>query len=254
MRSTVQPGVLSRKDIEVEFRYREQPGITLSLPNGSTIAPTVSYLRSATRNTVLGEGDCSVCFVEHLLAVANLLRLDHLDVRVSGPEIPLLDGSGAHWLEMLREWPHTLSPQSPVMTLSEPLQVRDGDKCLIAMPEDGLRLTYLFRSPVNGDRSWVSWRYSDGIEPLARSRTFASRVENRLLGMEDKALSFDETGFDLPLRYPEEPALHKLLDLFGDLSLCGRNPLDIGGHFLSLGGSHKLNTEMASKLEKQRTC
>ena len=112
------------------------------------------------------------------------------------------------------------------------------------------KLTYLFESPINKAKTWTTWNLNAGIEVLAKARTFASEEEHQLLGFKGKMLSYNSGGFDLPLYSEDEPALHKLLDLFGDLSLTGINPLKIKAHFVSLKGGHALNTQMARALQK----
>ena len=248
---TVLPGILSKQDIELEFTEADQEdGIFFELPGGIKLAAHHQNLYAANRNTVLGNDQAQVCFVEHLLAAINLLSLHRINIKVSGAEIPLEDGSAKIWLQILKNWPlkKTIKPS---YSLQKVLSVQDGSKALLAYPAETFKMTYLFRSPVDGSQSWTSWQLTDGLECLAFARTFAAENEHKLLGLQGKMLSYNQNGFDLPLHSPQEPALHKLLDLFGDLSLSGLNPLTIKAHFISILGGHHLNLQMSKQLSKQ---
>jgi UDP-3-O-[3-hydroxymyristoyl] N-acetylglucosamine deacetylase len=243
-------GSLTKKPVTLQFRESSRVGIFFEFADGSQIEASSQNVLSATRNTVLGNADNRLCFVEHLLAVINLLGINNIQIVVDAPEIPLADGSGQVWLKLLKDWPSKQAPE-PSILLNEPLCVSDNERALLAYPNEQFKLTYLFQSPVDGSQFWTTWSLPDGIEKLAKARTFGSAAEHQMLGLKGKVLSYDQNGFDLPLYWPDEPALHKLLDLFGDLSLCGINPLKLKAHFVSLKGGHALNTKMAALLSQK---
>lgn len=245
-------GIISKKTISLEFNLTESHGCVFVFADGTRVEALTDNIVAAKRNTVLGKNKNTICFVEHLLATLNLLRIQNVEVFIDGPEIPLEDGSGVCWFNLLQ--PYVINNQgstdrASLFELKENLIITDNKgNTLIALPSEELRLTYFFESPVDKSQIWSSWSLKDGIEKLIRSRTFASSVEHEMLGLKGKLLSYDKNGFDLPLQWPDEPALHKLLDLFGDLSLCGHNPLDMKIHFISIKGGHELNTQMAKSL------
>lgn len=250
---TTLEGSLTRKPVNLSFQACHNEGITFVFADGSTIEANYKNVLSATRNTVLGNLQNRICFVEHLLAVINLLGISGIQITVNAPEIPLADGSGAVWLDLLQDWPARKEVKAE-MDLKQAISVSDETgRSICAIPSSEFKMTYLFSSPVDGAQTWTSWTANDGIECLIKARTFGPAKEHEMLGMKGKVLSYDSTGFDLPLNSPDEPALHKLLDLFGDLSLSGINPLKLKAHFISFKGGHALNTQMAFKLAESLT-
>lgn len=244
-------GTLTKKSISLEFKEPKSKGIFFSFIDGTHFKVHTKNIVSATRNTVLGNENNNLCFVEHLLAAINLLCINKLEILVHGSEIPLADGSAAVWIDLLANWPFKEQIQQESLRLKENLCVQEkSEKAIFAYPSEEFKLTYLFESPINKAQTWTTWSLKDGIEVLAKARTFASEEEHQLLGLKGKMLSYNQNGFDLPLYSEDEPALHKLLDLFGDLSLTGINPLKIKAHFISFKGGHALNTQMAKCLQK----
>ncbi|MDX1920058.1 MAG: UDP-3-O-acyl-N-acetylglucosamine deacetylase, partial [Candidatus Caenarcaniphilales bacterium] len=247
-------GSISKKQINLEFRPSNKKGIYFTFPDGSFIEASVKNLSSATRNTVLGSGKNLICFVEHLLCAINLLQIPSLEIFIDGQEIPLLDGSAKPWIDLLKKWPEKNTELTQIelneVKASLSKDTNKDERTVLAYPNKEFKMTYIFKSPINGEQSWVSWSLNDGIDKLARARTFAPKEENQAMGLIGKWLSYDMNGYDLPLYEKDEPALHKLLDLFGDLSLSGANPLGIKAHFISFQGGHALNTQMARILSK----
>jgi UDP-3-O-[3-hydroxymyristoyl] N-acetylglucosamine deacetylase len=243
-------GILTKKNICLKFKEAPTDGIFFVFPDNSQIEAKTNNIVSAVRNTVLGNANNRICFVEHLLAAISLLGLSKMQIFVNESEIPLGDGSAAPWLKALANWPFK-EDLEPVYELPQNLYLQDEEgRTIIAYPNCELKLTYLFESPIDKNKTWTTWTLKEGIEKLGQARTFASAQEHEMLGLRGKMLSYDENGFDLELYSPDEPALHKLLDLLGDLSLAGFNPLRLKAHFISLKGGHALNTRMASLLEK----
>ncbi len=244
-------GVLSRQEINLQFELAEKKGIYFTFPDQSCISADIDNILGAMRNTMLGNDKNAICFVEHLLAAIHLNKIDNINICINGSEIPLLEGSSIEWFNLLKDW--TAKNNKPELyELTEPLFIRlDSERALFAYPNEKFKMTYLFESPINQAKTWVSWSEEQDPEILASARTFAAEAEHIALGVKGKLLSYNQDGFDLPLHNADEPALHKLLDLFGDLSLCGVNPLFIKAHFISLKGSHNLNTQMAKLLKAQ---
>lgn len=277
-------GVLSKKECVLNFSLERQDSnnlnnsdsIVFCFSDGLVIEATTDNLLNATRNTVLGKADKSICFVEHLLATISALRISRgIKINIEGAEIPLEDGSAKILHEILSPLSTKYSDKHTELSkkkysLKEPIYVyeeaRSLDSCLTAYPAENFKMTFLFEYPFDvknlnfggkgrkkkkRERVWVSWQESDEIEKLLHARTFGSKAENKMLELEGKALSYDEDGFDLEFRMQHEPAYHKLLDLLGDLTLTGLNPLDINAHFMSVKGSHALNTQMAKILREK---
>ena len=143
------------------------------------------------------------------------------------------------------------------MRLQDPLWVRSDDSFVAAIPSPELRFSYGidFDLAAIGNQ-WHSW--APHIESfgaaIAPARTFAlahqiDQLRNAGLikgGSLDNALVCAPDGWiNPPLRFPNEPVRHKLLDLIGDLSLVRSLPI---AHYMAYKASHRLHTQLARQL------
>ncbi|MBE9013771.1 UDP-3-O-[3-hydroxymyristoyl] N-acetylglucosamine deacetylase, partial [Pseudanabaenaceae cyanobacterium LEGE 13415] len=145
----------------------------------------------------------------------------------------------------------------PAITIAEPVFVRKGDAFVAALPSDELRFSYGIDFELSAiGNQWHSWRFDPETfaAEIAPARTFgfAHQIEqlraNGLIkgGSLENALVCSTDGWiNPPLRFSNEPARHKLLDLIGDLSLLGTFPT---AHFLAYKASHGLHTQLVRQL------
>jgi UDP-3-O-[3-hydroxymyristoyl] N-acetylglucosamine deacetylase len=190
--------------------------------------------------------------VEHLLAALYIRGIwEGLVIEVSGPEVPILDGSAQEWLEVLREFP----PCGPLpVPLSGAVRVEEGRSSVLARPDEAFSIsaTILFPHPKIGYQQVVSPPVP--LEELARARTFgfleeveALRAQGLIRGASlENALVFNRYGYVNTPRMLFEPVYHKALDFLGDLYLAGR---PYRGHFVAHRGSHRLHVELARLLQ-----
>ncbi len=244
-------------------------------------------LRAPTNDRLSSSGEARVRTVEHLLAALACSGVEDARIEIDGPEVPLLDGSAKVWVEAIAEVGvvaaegrgqraegtgpspdsvpdpllHAPCPISPSpFVLKEPVWVQQGDAFVAALPAPTIRFTYGidFELPAIGNQ-WHSWtpEQESFAEAIAPARTFglAHQVEQlRQAGLIkggslDNALVCGESGWlNPPLRFSNEPARHKLLDLVGDLSLLGTFPV---AHFLAYKASHNLHVQLAKELARQ---
>ncbi len=149
-------------------------------------------------------------------------------------------------------------PLCDYLEIKEPIWVYQGDAFVAALPAPAIRFTYGidFDLPAIGNQ-WHSWTPStESFESaIAPARTFglAHQIEQLRAsglikgGSLDNALVCDANGWlNPPLRFANEPARHKLLDLIGDLSLLGCFPQ---AHFLAYKASHSLHIQLARKIQ-----
>ncbi|AFZ12074.1 UDP-3-O-(3-hydroxymyristoyl) N-acetylglucosamine deacetylase [Crinalium epipsammum PCC 9333] len=149
-------------------------------------------------------------------------------------------------------------PLGGYLEIKEPIWVYQGDAFVAALPAPATRFTYGidFDLPAIGNQ-WHSWTPStESFESaIAPARTFglAHQIDQLRAsglikgGSLDNALVCDANGWlNPPLRFANEPARHKLLDLIGDLSLLGRFPQ---AHFLAYKASHSLHIQLAQKIQ-----
>ena len=232
--------------------------VRVDLPETPVIAAKVEAVRETMLSTQLqGEAEqANVRTVEHLLAALAASGIADARIEIDGPEVPLLDGSAKNWVEAIREAGVVALGETAAAFLQQQVSVNDGDAFVTAFPAPTLRFSYGidFDLPAIGNQ-WHSWTPQEDFgEAIAPARTFAlahqiEQLQNRGLikgGSLENALVCGEQGWlNGPLRFPNEPVRHKLLDLVGDLSLLGNFPI---AHFLSYKASHNLHIQLAKKL------
>jgi UDP-3-O-[3-hydroxymyristoyl] N-acetylglucosamine deacetylase len=260
--SFIGAGTSSRRPVEVVvFKARPGSGISFLVAapeqdgNNSekiAVAAHVDSVVNTLRNVVLGKGRARVCFVEHILAAAALWGADDLVIEVNGPEIPLGDGSASFWLKLFEDSGLERKIPKAAFAINEACVEAKGDRQVIALPSQNFSIAYMidWQHPAIGKR-WCTWTGQDPVEEIADARTFSSQSEQQMLGQNDDFVSLTKDGFSKPLRYEDEPVRHKLLDLLGDLTLFGVNPLAIKGQFISIKGGHELDVQLVRSLLKQ---
>ncbi len=221
----------------------EKPGSKLFLP------ASADNVVNTLRNVVIGRGKTRLCIVEHILCAAALCNVGDAFIEVDGPELPLGNGSADMWQELFHSAGFTGAPPQATIELKETLSVHRKDRSLLAIPDDKFSATYLmdWQHPKIG-RIWRTWTADMDVCDITAARTFAPMAEHKMLGLDKELVSLTEDDFTMPLRFPDEPVRHKILDLIGDLMLCGVNPLKIKARFISTKGGHEMDVELAKKL------
>lgn len=214
--------------------------------------------------TVVGAADASVSTVEHLLAALSGLGVDNAVVEIDGPEMPIMDGSSADFVEAIDQVGLTqLSAARRYVKVLKTVRVENGRAFSELRPADrGFRLEVEidFAAGVIGRQKKVV-----DLDPtvfrteLSRARTFGFiRDVERLwkagfaLGASlDNTVALDGDRVLNPggLRYPDEFVCHKTLDAVGDLALAG---LPLIGCYRSFCGGHKMNVAVLEALFADR--
>jgi UDP-3-O-[3-hydroxymyristoyl] N-acetylglucosamine deacetylase len=206
--------------------------------------------------TTLGKGTLRVSTVEHLLAAVCGLGIDNLRIEVDGPELPVMDGSSASFVYLIRS-AGLFEQRRPrrVLRVRRPVEVSDGERIARIEPHRGFRISYHidFQHPAIGKQSLVNLEVREGTfeRELCRARTFGFLHEVQALwraglgqgGALDNTIVLDERGVLNPegLRMPDEFVRHKALDLLGDLALLG-HPIE--GHVRIVRGGHALHQKL----------
>lgn len=249
-------GISSRQNIRVAISKKETGhGIVFRIPdkkdeNGSIDIPaTAASVVNTLRNVTLGSGVNRLCLVEHILCAVALWGLDDLLIDVSGPEIPLGDGSANFWVDLLETSGWEKQNVVADLDLKEPIIIKKADRILMAIPDECFSVNYMmdWDHPQIG-KCWQAWDSSKGVREITDARTFGSEKEHMMLGIADEVVSMTPDGFSKPLRWQDEPVRHKLLDLIGDLILAGVNPQRWKARFISIKGGHEMDVEMARRL------
>jgi UDP-3-O-acyl N-acetylglucosamine deacetylase len=206
------------------------------------------------RRTTLGHPPAQVGLVEHVLAALAGLRIDNCFVELDAPEPPGLDGSAQGFVAVLRRAGTLLKgARRAAWCVEAPVVVSHGGATLALHPGPGdhMRVSYLLDYGLNSpiDRQ----TYTQTITPerfaaeVAGCRTFL--LEREALELRRQGLGTRTTTADLlvfgprgpihnRLRFANEPARHKVLDIVGDLSLLGE---DVRGHVVAYRSGHPLN-------------
>ncbi|MBO8137431.1 MAG: UDP-3-O-acyl-N-acetylglucosamine deacetylase [Desulfotomaculum sp.] len=231
--------------------------------------PHKPQVRCCSRNAVvdkrwtsLEEKGTRVEHTEHLLAAVKGLGIDNLAVRMNCPSIPVVDSYSCKDFvkAILQSGLKKQTSPKKYIDVNVPLVLKDQfyyqgrrfDKFIFALPANKLELIYILDYP----KGWLPSQMAGYvIEPeifitqLADARSFITAEEfqqvQKMIGEGMKSvLVFPQDG-SRKLRYKNEPARHKLVDLLGDLGMCG---LNIRGKFIAYRSGHKLNIEMVKKL------
>ncbi len=227
----------------------------------AVIPARIESLRQTVLSTELGLGTATIRTVEHLLAALVGLGIDNARIEVSGPEVPLLDGSARQWAEQILQAGWVQQPGlRPIYAVEQPIFVQQGESFVAALPAEKARFTcgIDFSHPAIGQQ-WHSICPEEFWSEVASARTFGFTDEVEKLrasglikgGSLDNALVCGAQGWlNPPLHYPNEPARHKLLDLIGDISLLGGLPR---AHILAYKASHTLHAQLVQRLVQLTT-
>jgi UDP-3-O-[3-hydroxymyristoyl] N-acetylglucosamine deacetylase len=203
----------------------------------------------------------TVSTVEHIMSALAGLGIDNVHVDVAGPEIPIMDGSAAPFVFLLKS-AGIAEQDAPkrYLRITTPVEVKDGDKWARFDPFDGFRLDFTidFPHPVFGSENRhvvIDFAEHSYIKEVARARTFgfmqdveAMRAAGLALGGSlQNAIVLDEHRVlnSEGLRFDNEFVKHKVLDAIGDLYLL-QHPLV--GQYTAYKSGHGLNNQLARAL------
>ncbi len=254
----------------VRLRFRSAPvgtGIVFvrtDLGSAACIQARVENVTGTARRTTLGQPPVSVGLVEHVLSALSGLHIDNCYVELDAPEPPGLDGSSQAFVDALQKAGICFqNGQKAIYGTDEPIFVQTQDASLAFYPneEHGLKVSYHLDygvfSPI------VRQRFTTLVQPgsyqneIAPCRTFLleeEALELRRQGLGSRTQIEDLVIFDPHgpmknrLRFGNEPARHKVLDIVGDLALLGH---DLQGHVVAYRSGHPLNVEMVQVMARQ---
>ncbi len=250
-------GLHSGKMVELTMRpAAENTGIVfhVSGPDGvRDISPSPEAVISTGLATTLGTNGVAVSTVEHLLAALRGLGVDNIHIDVDGAEIPIMDGSAAPFVLLLKDAGiHVQSAPRKVLRVRAPFTYEKDGKSILAEPYDGFAVDCLidFPHPSVGRQRLALDVTPQTFGQVAKARTFGflkdvEALQSRGLalgGSLDNAVVLDERGVvnEEGLRSPDEFVRHKLLDFIGDMAML---PLPLRGRFTVRCSGHAVNTE-----------
>ncbi|MBS0647965.1 MAG: UDP-3-O-[3-hydroxymyristoyl] N-acetylglucosamine deacetylase [Verrucomicrobia bacterium] len=234
----------------------------VDLPHTPTIPAQTEQVRDAVRCTKVSAGEDSVQTIEHFMAAVRACEIDNLIVEVSGPEMPIFDGSSLHYVELLDQAGVVEQEGGKnIFILEEPISWSQGDMHLIALPSDEYRISYTLHYPQSPYLR--SQYYSCVVKPetfraeIAPCRTFtlykeiAPLIEKGFLknAVLDCGVVIDGDKVLNPegVRFPDEMVRHKILDIIGDFALLG---CTFHAHLIAIKTGHAANHSVAKELRK----
>lgn len=238
------------------------------------------YVTQTRRGTVLEHGAWKVSTVEHALSALYALGVTNCLIEVNAPEVPILDGSAKPFVEnILRVGIKEQSAEAREWVVTEPLEFAHNGSTMRILPADKYEVAVdvKYPSPILSEQHAELTDLADYAAEVAPARTFCFLREiewllrlglikggdlNNALVIYDKPVSqrvmdkmtdklsqphvdASQLGYLSPLKYDNEPARHKLLDVIGDLALLG---LRIKGRIEAYCPGHGFNTACAKQL------
>ncbi|HZH56074.1 UDP-3-O-acyl-N-acetylglucosamine deacetylase [Yanghanlia caeni] len=271
--STKGVGLHSGRRVELTLRpAAPNTGIVfhrVDLPQVVDLPARADQVGNTRMASVLQQGDVRVSTVEHLMSALAGLGIDNLHIDLTAEEVPIMDGSAATFVYLLRSagLQEQAAPKKFLRVL-KPVEVREGEgkdaKWARLEPYNGFALSFSidFRHPAidaTANFAKVDFETDSYVKTIARARTFgfASEVEAlRAAGLArggslDNAIVMDEyrvLNAD-GLRFDDEFVKHKILDAIGDLYLIGR---PLVAHYVACKSGHGLNNQLARALLAQQ--
>ncbi|MGM0502160.1 MAG: UDP-3-O-acyl-N-acetylglucosamine deacetylase [Bacillota bacterium] len=229
----------------------------IDLPEEPEIKADVDNITSTNRCTAIGNSEIEINTIEHLLSVINILKIDNLLIKIDAQEPPVTDGSSKVFYDLfttvgLKEQ----QVEKRIYQVKEPLYIKEGEQYLTVLPDQDFKISYTFV----GDHQAINdqfFEYNDAEDNyedvVAPARTFGFAHEVKQLqqaglalgGSLDNAVLVDDEGPINKLRFSDEFARHKVLDLIGDMMLAP----EFKGHIIAVRSGHMLNSKLAKKLK-----
>lgn len=259
----------------------------IDLPGQPEIPALVDYVVDISRGTTLEKDGARISTVEHVLAALMGLQIDNVLIELDGIETPIMDGSSRQFIEAL-DTSGVLPQEAERKYFTIPANLHythDGKNVeMTALPDDGYKVTVMidYNSKVLGQQHASIEHIDEFKEHFAGSRTFCFLHELEMLldhnlikggdlnnaivvvdrKVEPQELQRLATLFNKPsievksegilnnveLRYHNEPARHKLLDVIGDLALVG---MPIKGKIIATRPGHATNIEFAKMIREE---
>ena len=257
------------------------------LPGSPVIDAVADHVTETSRGTTLVQGEASVATIEHVLAAFAGMRIDNALIEINGPEAPIMGGSSRMFVEAIKEAGIVeLNEDRNYYVIKEKITFSDEEHGvdLIVYPDDHFSAHVLidYNSKILGNQYAILESIDDFEKDICKSRTFVffheleplfnaglikgGDLDNAIVILEKEASQeeFDRIAklFNRPginshkagilnnteLRYPNEPARHKLLDIIGDLALVGQ---PIKGRVVATKPGHYANTRLARIIRQE---
>ena len=239
-----------------------------------------------TRGTVLGKNDVRISTVEHALAALYSAGVDNCTIELNGPEMPILDGSSIKYIEEIeRVGLEEQNADKDFFIIKEKLSLRDDEtgSVITIYPDDQFSVEVMveYNSQILPNQFAMLDDIAEFSREVASARTFvfvreieellekglikggdfdnaiviydepaSQETINRLCKLMNVApLKVDQLGYvnPEPLKWDNEPARHKLVDVIGDMALIGK---PIKGRVVAVKPGHTINNKFTRMIRK----
>jgi UDP-3-O-[3-hydroxymyristoyl] N-acetylglucosamine deacetylase/3-hydroxyacyl-[acyl-carrier-protein] dehydratase len=257
----------------------------IDLPGEPIIDADVDNVSDTSRSTTLTQNGASVSTTEHVLAALVGCEIDNVMIELDAFEVPILDGSAIEFVKALDSaGGKEQDAEREYYSIPHNIHYSEEDRKveMVAMPLDDYRFTCMvdYNSPVLGSQHATITSITEFKQEIAQCRTFVFLHELEMLlkhdlikggdinnaivivdheigeqELKDLAKAFNREEIkvaregilnNIELRYQNEPARHKLLDMIGDLALIGT---PIKGHIMAARPGHSANIAFAKKIK-----
>lgn len=258
----------------------------IDLPDQPIIKADVDYVVDTSRGTTLSYNNARISTVEHIMATFTGMGVDNVLVVLDGPEVPIMDGSAHAFVEAIENVGMEVQEAKKIYySIDENIHFYDENKNvdMLAIPSNKFQVTTMidFNSPVLGTQHVMLKDLNDFKSEISKSRTFCflkeveklvednlikgGSLENAIVIVDEEVqpgqieklskvfnkenISIEEEGIlnNVQLHYSNEPARHKLLDVIGDLALCG---YPIKANIIASRPGHETNVAFAKKIKE----
>lgn len=259
----------------------------VDLPGKPIIDALAEHVTDTSRGTTLVQNNASVSTIEHVMAAFHGLRVDNALIELNGPEAPIMGGSSWKFVEAIKQAGIVDQKEDRnYFVVKQKITFSDEEHGvdLIVYPDDHFSVNVLidYNSKILGNQYSILDSIDDFEEKICKSRTFVffheleplfnkglikgGDLDNAIVILEKEveqaeidriAKLFNRPGINThtagilnntELRYPNEPARHKLLDIMGDLALVGH---PIKGKIVATRPGHYANTRLAKIIRQE---
>lgn len=236
----------------------------VDLGKKAIVRASMRRVSDTTLATTLSKDDVFVGTTEHLLAALCGLEIDNVMVELNSDELPIMDGSAGPFVQILKKNRKQQKTSRLMMKITKEMTFKSGDTEIHIKPFDGFKVTskVQFDHPVIQSQSYtVNVDRETFVKEIASARTFGFLEQVEYLRANGKALGgslenavvIDKDGIVNAegLRFADEFARHKILDLVGDLALLGCPLL---GHIVASRGGHTQHVAFMKMLAGNPDC
>lgn len=230
----------------------------IDLHGNPEIKPRVDLVTDLVRATTIQSGHAKIHTVEHVLSALHGCDIDNVVIEMDASEPPILDGSAQPFVNLILQGePVEQEKEREYFELDTPISVTRGNRSVIALPFDGLKISCtsaddrgihtqhlsltldpeVYKTQIAAARTFTI--YEDIEELLKLGKIRGGSLDSAIVIRGDKILSKE------PLRFKDEFVRHKILDIVGDITLLG---MPLKAHIVATRPGHAINAELTKLL------